>query len=247
MSHAKVVAVYDTATHAEAAVKTLISAGYSSDDISVTQNEDNAPAKELSEPGFWHRLFGSHVKLDDAEAYSRTVIRGGAIVTVRVPESEAPRVIKVLDKYGSSAGAAPTVIVPPPTSAADARRDDEDVVRLAEEELIVGKRQIDAGTTRVRRFIVEKPVEANITLHEEHAEVVRRPISDPDYLKDIDWREQDIEVRETVEEPVVNKAVRITEEIVIRRRGSDHVETIRDVVRQQQLEVERVPVETRKK
>jgi hypothetical protein len=73
--------------------------------------------------------------------------------------------------HGSTAEAQPKVVVPPPTSAADVRRDQE-VVRLAEEQLIVGKRQVDAGITRVRRFRVEKPVEANVTLHEEHVEVM---------------------------------------------------------------------------
>jgi uncharacterized protein (TIGR02271 family) len=185
------------------------------------------------------------------------------VVSVRVPESEAPKVIKLLDTYQSvdivdrartygSSAAAPKVAVPPPTSAADHRSDvdlrrDEEVVRLAEEQLDIGKRQVDAGITRVRRFSIEKPVEASVTLHEEHTEVLRRAISDPGYLKDIDWSEQTIDVTETSEQPIVNKTVRVTEEVVIRRRGSDHIETIRDTVRRQELEVEKVPASTVKK
>jgi|HubBroStandDraft_6_1064221.scaffolds.fasta_scaffold310348_2 uncharacterized protein (TIGR02271 family) len=257
MSHEKVVAVYDTAAHAEAAVKTLKSAGYSANDISVTRSEDDAPTAELSEPGFWHHLLGHDIGLHEAAAYGHTVVRGGVVVSVRVPESEVPKVIELLDTYlpvdvlerartyGSSAAAAPKVVVPPPTSANV--RKDEEVVRLAEEQLNVGKRQVDAGITRVRRFSVEKEVEANVTLHEEHAEVMRRAISNPGYLKDIDWSEQTIEVRETTERPVVNKTVRVTEEVVIRRRSSDHIETVHDTVRRQQLEVEKVSAETIKK
>jgi len=147
---------------------------------------------------------------------------------------------------GSSAAEPPKVIVPPPTSAANLRKDEE-VVCLAEEQLNVGKRQVDARVTRVQRFIVEKPVEANVTLHEDHAEVMRRAISDHRDVKDVDWSEQTIEVTETVEQPVVNKTVRVAEEVVIRRKGSDHVETVHDTVRQQQLEVEREPAETVKK
>jgi hypothetical protein len=41
---------------------------------------------------------------------------------------------------------------------------------------------------------------------------------------------------------VVTKSVRITEEVVIQREGSDHVKTVHDKVRRQQVEVERVPV-----
>ena len=177
------------------------------------------------------------------------------VVSVHVAESEAPSVIKLLDSHhpvdimdrarthGSSAAEPPKVLVPPPTSAAILKRDEE-VVRLAEEQLNVGKRQVDTGITRVRRFIVERPVEANVTLHEEHVEVMRRTISARRDLKDIDWSEQIIEVRETVEEPVVNKTVHMAEEVVIRRKSSDHIEAVRDTVRSQELEAERLPAET---
>jgi stress response protein YsnF len=254
MPHAKVVAVYDTAAHAEAGVRTLKSAGYSANDIAITQNGDDGATAELSEPGFWSRLFGHTIELHEAAPNSHTVSRGGTVVTVHVPESEVRKVIEVLDTYQpvgvldgarthGSAAAPPKVVVPPPTSAADVSKDEE-VVRLAEEQLIVGKRQVDAGIARVRRYSVEKPVEASVTLHDERVEVMRRVISDPDYLKNLDWRDQTVEVRETTEQPVVNKTVRVTEEVVIRRKGSDHIETIRDTVRRQHLEVERVPAET---
>jgi stress response protein YsnF len=84
-------------------------------------------------------------------------------------------------------------------------------------------------------------------LHEEHAEIIRRAISDPNYIKDIDWSEQVIEVTETEEHPVINKTSRVAEEVVVRRKGSDHVETVHETVRRQQLEVERVPAEPVKK
>ena len=233
MSHAKVVAVYDTLAHAEAAVSTLKSAGYPESDISVVRNDSSGSKTDLGEPGFWKRLFGSEIGTHEAGAYGRTVLQGGVVVTVRVPESETSKIIKLLDSYKQladvmdrarmanlSSSAAPNVMVPPPTSAADFRKDEE-VVPLAEEQLIVGKRQVDGGKSRVRRFSVEKPVEAGVTLHEE--------------------------VTETLERPVVNKTVRVTEEVVIRRKSTDHVETVHDTVRRQQLAVEKVPLETVKK
>jgi len=81
-----------------------------------------------------------------------------------------------------------------------------------------------------------------VTLHEEHAEVMRRAISDPNYTKDIDWSDKTIEVTETVEEPVVGKTAHITEEVVIRRQGSDRTQTVHDTVRRQQVEVDHLPV-----
>jgi uncharacterized protein (TIGR02271 family) len=254
MSHEKVIAVYDTLAHANAAVNTLRSAGYSSSDISIIGNGGNGPKADFGESGYWNRLFGRDIGLHEGGAHGRTVPRSGVTVTIRVPESETTKVIELLDSYRpvnvvdrartqDPSAAVPKVIVPPPTSAADFKRDEE-VVPLAEEQLNVGKLQIDAGITRVRRFSIEKPVEVSITLHEERAEVMRRAISDPDYAKDVDWSEQAIEVTEKAEQPVVNKTVRVIEEVVIRRKGTDHVEIVHDTVRRQELEVEKVPVET---
>lgn len=195
MSHQRVVAVYDTAAHADAAVNILKSAGYSADDISIIRNAGDASNTSLSEPGFWHRLFGREVDPHEARAYGQSVLQGGVVVWVRVPESEAPKVIELLNADqpvdvadpGSSAAPEPRVVVPPPSSASNLSKDEE-VVRLAEERLNVGKREV-----------------------------------------------------------VVNKTVRVAEEVVIRRKGSDRVETIHDTVRQQQVEIERVPAEPVKK
>jgi uncharacterized protein (TIGR02271 family) len=132
------------------------------------------------------------------------------------------------------------------------RRDDlarrlekeEEVLRLAEEQLEVGKREVETGKARIRRFVTEKPVESRVTLHEEHAEIARRAVTDPAALRDVDWSDKVIEVVETDEQPVVTKTARVAEEVLIRREGNDHVETVRDTVRRQQVELERLPRDT---
>ena len=80
-----------------------------------------------------------------------------------------------------------------------------------------------------------------MTLHEEHARVLRRASADANFVRNIDWTDKTIEVTETTEEPVVTKSVHIMEEVVIQKEGSDHVKTLRDKVRRQQVEVERIP------
>jgi uncharacterized protein (TIGR02271 family) len=261
MAYEKIAAVYDTAAHAEAAVKGLTAAGISSDEISTlaknTLRGGAEAAAGLKEPGFWHRVFGGDIEHHEATVYGRTVDNGGVVVSVRAPETEVPRIMDVLDvhkpvdvadrakAYGLSmpvAAVAPTVAASAAAASAPAVRtatDSDEVIRLAEEQLNVGKRTVAAGTTRVRRFVTEKDVEANVTLHEEHAEVLRRAISDPTYVKDIDWSERTIEVAETAEQAVVSKSARIAEEVVVRKEGTDHVETVHDKIRRQQVEVER--------
>ena len=136
--------------------------------------------------------------------------------------------------------AKPAAVRPAPATAAAGAVTGEEVLSLAEEQINVGKRLVQEGTTRIRRFVTETPVEAQVTLHEEHARVLRRASTDPNYLRNIDWTDKTIEITETAEEPVVTKSVHITEEVVIQREGSDHVKTLHDKVRRQQVEVERV-------
>jgi uncharacterized protein (TIGR02271 family) len=116
----------------------------------------------------------------------------------------------------------------------------EEVLRLAEEQMNVGKRMFETGTTRVRRFVTERPVEAQVNLHEEHAKAVRRAVTDPNYIADIDWSDREYTVTETAERPVVSKTARVVEEIAVGREGLDRTETVRDTVRRQQAEVEKL-------
>jgi uncharacterized protein (TIGR02271 family) len=249
MLYEKVVAVYDTEATANAALKSLVSAGYDTHDISVIHSEDEAVKAGLYEPGVWQRLFGRDLEHREASVLSRSFREGSVIVSVRASESEAPRIMTLLDShkpvdvldrakaYGL-VGATPET----PKAPATSKLTDEELLRVAEEQLNVGKRTIESGHTRVRRYVIERPVDANITLHEEHAQVIRRAISDPTYLKDVDWSDKTIDVTETAEEPVVNKTVRVTEEVVIRRQGSDRTQTVHDTVRRQQVEVDHLPV-----
>ena len=113
------------------------------------------------------------------------------------------------------------------------------MLRLAEEQLQVGKQMVEDGSTRVRRFTTERDVSADVTLHEEHAQVLRRAITDPAYVGNIDWADAQIEVVETAEHALVGKTARIVEEVALRKVGTDHVETVHDKLRRQQVEIER--------
>jgi uncharacterized protein (TIGR02271 family) len=275
MNYEKIVTLYDTTEHAEAARRNLEAAGFPSSEMStVTKQTLGVAGDKLREPGLWQRLFGREIAEHEATIYARNVDLGGAVLTVRVPESDAPRAMAILNAHKAvdvhqraveqgliSATAAPKAAGAPATMAAGmaavretlgretapretAARETvpkEEVIGLAEEQLDVGKRTIQEGTTRIRRFVTEKPVEAQITLHEEHTQVIRRAISDPGYVRNIDWTDKTIEVTETAEEAVVSKSAHIAEEVVIRKEGADHVKTVRDKVRRQQVEVERIP------
>ena len=113
----------------------------------------------------------------------------------------------------------------------------EQVLQLSEEELNIGKRTVERGTTRVRRYVVSRPVEKEVTLHGERVTIERRsPVtsSGPGVGA---FEERVVEVRETEEVPVVQKTARVVEEVAIRREATERTETVRDTVRREELEV----------
>ena len=114
----------------------------------------------------------------------------------------------------------------------------EEVIPLAEETLIVGKQTVTSGTTTVRRFVVETPVEQQVSLYDEKVVVERRkPVTDAATGETL--TEVTIEMIETSEVPVVGKGVKVREEVVVRRERTSRVETVRDTLRRDEIEVSR--------
>ncbi|WP_312043761.1 YsnF/AvaK domain-containing protein [Erwinia sp.] len=113
-----------------------------------------------------------------------------------------------------------------------------DSLKLAEEQVDIGKRQINDGSVRLRRFTVEDEVAEDISLYDQHAEVFRHAVDEPAYLNDVDWSEKTIEVEESHEIPTVAKTTRIKEEVGLRGEETARVETVKDSVRRQEVEVE---------
>lgn len=242
MAYERIIALYDRTEKAQEAAHALESSGFDSSDINIS-NGEFLRDKDVRDNTVWQRLFGRSVSDQESTAFRRTLNSGGAVLTLRTPDTEVDRAMKILDVHGpvNLHDRSTSTSATPATETGRVSAAEEEVLRLAEEQIDVGKRQVATGKSRIRRFVTEKPVEQQITLHEEHCEVARREVSDPKLARDIDWKDRTIEVTETSEQPVVTKTARVAEEVVIRKRGSDHVETIRDTVRRQQLEVERVP------
>src|SRR5215217_653171 len=65
------------------------------------------------------------------------------------------------------------------TTAATGNVVEEERIPIVEEELRVGKREVERGGARVRSYIRETPVTEQVTLREEHVEVERRPVDRP--------------------------------------------------------------------
>jgi stress response protein YsnF len=116
---------------------------------------------------------------------------------------------------------------------------EEAVLPTAKEELEVGKRAVeDTHAYRVRRYVVERPVEKTVGLRDERVTVERRQAT-RGAVGERPFEEKLVEVTETREEPVVRKVVKPGEEVVVRKEAAERTETVRDTVRESKVEVDK--------
>jgi uncharacterized protein (TIGR02271 family) len=119
-----------------------------------------------------------------------------------------------------------------------ARAGGEQVIPIAEEQIRVGKRDVERGRVKVRSYVVETPVTEQVTLREENVEVQRRAVDRPLTAGDDAFREQTIEATEMREEAVVAKEARVVEEVTIHKDAGEHIETVHDTVRRTEVEID---------
>jgi uncharacterized protein (TIGR02271 family) len=119
-------------------------------------------------------------------------------------------------------------------------------IPVVEEQLKVGKREVQRGGVRIYARTSERPVEETVTLREERARVERRPVNRAATGEELGnaFEERSIELSETAEEPVVSKTARVVEEVDVGKEVSSRTETIKDTVRRRDVEVEKSPGST---
>jgi uncharacterized protein (TIGR02271 family) len=118
----------------------------------------------------------------------------------------------------------------------------DEVIPVVEEELHVGKREVNRGRVRIHSHVVERPVEEQVSLREERVHVERRPATGAMHAGSVGnenlFRERTIEMEERGEEAVVSKDTRVTEELVVRKDVDQRTQTVSDTVRKTEVEVE---------
>lgn len=140
-------------------------------------------------------------------------------------------------RYGAPKSIAPVAAM----AAAAVPVTGEVAIPIVEEELEVGKREVDRGGVRVLRHIVEKPVEASVNLREEHVVVERHPVNRAVTDADLNFQgNRTIELTETAEEAVVTKSAHVVEEVVVGKQVEERTQHIQDSVRRTEVDVEQI-------
>lgn len=230
--------------------------------------ESDTPVTDRSEQhrGFFAALADFFMPDEDRYSYAEGLSRGGYLVAVTgLTASQYDVALDILDDEGSidldereeswrsegwagyDAGASEAYtlgadVSDASTTNSDTTRslgaDEDEVIPVVDERLIVGKRDVNLGRVRVRSYVREEGVSANVNLHEERVSIDRRPVDRPLTDADAAFRDRTIEAEEHAEQAVVGKEARVTEEISLRKESSDRQETINDTVRKTEVEIE---------
>jgi len=119
---------------------------------------------------------------------------------------------------------------------------EEVTVPVVEEDIAIGKREVERGHVRIYSRVTEQPVEESVRLREEKVTVERRPADRPATEADFAAAGKDvIEMTEKAEEPVVTKRARVVEEVVVHKDVTEHTETVRGTERRTDVDVQREP------
>jgi uncharacterized protein (TIGR02271 family) len=121
------------------------------------------------------------------------------------------------------------------TERGESDKDEQSVIR-SEEDLEVGKRSVEAGTARLRKWVETEPVALDVELKREVARVTREQIDQP--VGEHDFREQEIEVPLHAEKPVVQKQAVAKERVGLEKDVQTDTQTVKDEVRKERVEVE---------
>lgn len=201
------------------------------------------------------------VPRDEAEFYAEGVRRGGSLLILQTPDGRAREAAEMMNLRepvmreeretdwrtrgydGYDAGTEPYTAEEAEaerTRYRTARDEQEEHLTEAKEELHVGKREVESGAVRLHKRVEEHPVEETVHLHEEEVDVERRPGARATTNDDALFEEKTIEMRERREEPVVEKETKVTGEVVARKEAHERSATIRDTVRETEVDVEQV-------
>jgi len=105
---------------------------------------------------------------------------------------------------------------------------EEQVIPISNEELRVGKRQVQSAKVyRVSTSVVEVPVQEQVNLRAETVVIERRPTTGTTVRGGESFQDHTFEVHEMYEEPVIDKVITQAEEMAIYNRHSPDSDTLR--------------------
>jgi stress response protein YsnF len=269
MTTQTITALFDSRSDASKAVEQLATAGIQRNRIRMLPDREiqggtatrSSYDYQKDEGGFWASLRDIFLPNDDRATYAEGMHRGGTTVVVTAEDTQAQRASDILEASGAVdvneresawrkegwAGYSATTPMggvsgsrSAETFGQTASQEETQRIPVVEEELRVGKRQVDHGRVRVRSYTVETPVEEQVNLRNERVTVERRRVDRP--LSETEapgmFQDHTVEMEERGEEAVIGKDARVKEELVVGKTADQRTEKVSDKVRHTEVEVE---------
>ncbi len=185
-----VVAVFDEYNEAQSTVNELLVAGFSKNEVRLSAEDESASTnpKQDREPesglkGFFNRLFGTDDR-DDLRVYDEAVRHGNYVVTALAATDEKSELASEvmshhhpvdLDERSSEWLGSDDAQESGGISAGQplAELDESRSIPVIQEDVKVGKREVQRGGVRIFQRVSELPIEEDITLREEQNVVER--------------------------------------------------------------------------
>ena len=203
------------------------------------------------------------VDRDRRELYAEALRRGCALVMADLPDDKTDAAVKILDRHDPvnvnraamrwrTEGWSGYQETAPPYTVEEAERERGRFtleLESVEEEVKVGKREVERGRLRVHTHVTERPVREQVELREEHATVEREPAGETLSPAEAEqaFKEESFEVTERGEEPVVSKEARVTERVRVGTEEETRTEEIKETERRKQVEAERIAGEPKER
>jgi len=174
-------------------------------------------------------LVGMGVPEEDARHFERGFQEGGILVTVQAGD-RAEEAREALSLGGADLG--------PTWGGLREGREDRDRLELREEELDVGKRQVQAGEVRVRKDVVTEQRNIEVPVTREEVVIERHPVTGQEVPDDALDEDEEIRIPVMEEEVEVQKRARVREEVSIGKRRVEETRNVSDTVRREEARVE---------
>jgi uncharacterized protein (TIGR02271 family) len=269
MTQQVITAFFDNRADANRAMEELVEAGIPRTSIRLMPETETSSTSTMAqssydpnrdEKGFWASLGELFLPDEDRYTYAEAMHRGSIMVSATVDAAHAERAEDILEKYGTvdidereaswrkegwsgyTAGAGVAASTQAGISGANPKSSTatgDEVIPIAAEQLRIGKREVNKGRVHIRSYVVETPVQEQVSLRDETVRVERRPVDRPVSAADEAlFRERTIDAEERDEEAVVSKEARVKEELVVKKDVEERTQTVQDKVRRTEVEVE---------
>lgn len=125
----------------------------------------------------------------------------------------------------------------PGAKPVEAKGREETRLRLNEEQVKVGKREVEYGGVRLRKIVRTETVNVPVELEREEIQIERSPAGGAP-TGEATIREEDVYIPLRREEAVVEKTVAAREDIRVSKRRETERENVREEVRREEVEIE---------